>query len=210
MMDIMLSLETIGCCFHLRKKDPETEGMCWELDYHKKRWRTVSWRTYDPEYWETCNDTKPPVVNDERDDSDSRISEGDDTDIVNAFSGLTVEDAKTQTKQDARYEAASPTAVDHEADFERPLPGLVASTERRRKLLFDGVCVSNLLEDPRRLLVETTDARKLVMDGKPLLVSVVEEGHEDVAKFLLGNGAELESKVWEGNTALLRALHFGR
>jgi hypothetical protein len=196
------------------EEDPETEGMWWELDYHKKRWRTVSWRTYDPEYWETCNARKPPLENDERQDSDNRISEGEDINIVNAFSGLTVEEATTQTKQDARYESASLKAGDHVADSERPLPGLTIGTGRRRKLLFDSVCVSNMLADARTILVETTDAWKLIngkgLDGKPLLVSVVEEGHEDVAKFLLGNGAELESKDWDGNTALLRALHFGR
>jgi hypothetical protein len=197
------------------EEDPETEGMWWELDYHKKRWRTVSWRTYDPEYWETCNDTKPPLRFEERNDLESRVFEEDETDVMNAFSGLTFEDANAQIKHDTRYELASQKAVEHVADPEKPLPGLTVGSRRKRKLLFDSVCISNLLGDARKLLVDTTDAKKLVnekgpLDGKPLLLAVVEEGHEDVVKFLLDTGAELEAKDRDGNTALLRALHFGR
>ena len=197
------------------EEDPETEDMWWELDYHKKRWRTVSWGTYDPEYWETCNDTKPRLSFEERNNLESRVSEEDDTMIANAFSGLTVEDANTQTKDDTRYELASPTAVERMADPEKPPPGLTFCSERKRKLLFDSACVSNLLEDARKLLVDTMDAKKLVnrtgpLDDKPLLLAVVEEGHEDVVKFLLDAGAEVEAKDRDGNTALLRALHFGR
>lgn len=197
------------------EEDPETEDMWWELDYLQSRWRTVSWRTYDPEYWKTCNDTQRPSKYEEGHDSESRISKEDDTDIVSAFSGLAVDDAKAQIKHDTRYEPASSTTVEHSADPERPLPGPTNGAERKRKLLFDSVCVSNFLEDARKILIDTTDVAKLVneegpLDGKPLLLAVVEEGHEDVVEFLLDNGAEIESKDRDGNTALLRALHFGR
>ena len=81
--------------------------------------------------------------------------------------------------------------------------------------MFDGVCVSHLLEDARKFLVDSTDARELInekspLDGKPLLLAVVEEGHVDVIELLIYHGAELESRDRDGNTALLRALHFGR
>lgn len=134
---------------------------------------------------------------------------------MSAFSGLAVGDAKAHIKQDTRYEPASSTNVEHLVDPERPLPGPTHSTERTRKLLFNSVCVLNLLEDARKLLIDTTDIAKLIneegpLDVKPLLLAVVEEGHEDVVEFLLNNGAEMESKDRDGNTALLRALHFGR
>lgn len=71
------------------EEDPETEGMWWEVDHRNKRWRTVSWRIYDPESCESCKDTSPPLGCEEHYDSEGHISKEDDADISNAFSSLT-------------------------------------------------------------------------------------------------------------------------
>ncbi|KAK0302489.1 hypothetical protein LTR82_017854 [Friedmanniomyces endolithicus] len=200
------------------EEDPETEGMWWELDYHKKRWRTVSWRMYDPEYWESCDGTKPQIDYDTPNESGSQTSEEDETGIENAFSGLTVNDTEARIKDGARYESESPAAAGGATGSRTALSGLTVSTDRTRdklSVLFDSLCVSNLLEDARKLLLKAANVTNLVNgnglpNGKPLLLAVVEEGHEDVVEFLLNHEATLESQDWDGNTALLRALHFGR
>ena len=200
------------------EEDPETDGMWWELDHRKKRWRTVSWKVYDPEYWESCEDTKQPSDRDVRETLDSRILKDDETDIAEALSVLAVDNTNVQTKHGAQYGSGDSIAGnDAHGSTKRSieLSFNAAQTRDGLSLLFDSFCVSNSLDDARDLLAKTSDPSRFVngegsWDGKPLLLAVVEEGHEGVVKFLLNHGAELESKDWDGNTALLRALCFGR
>lgn len=109
----------------------------------------------------------------------------------------------------------TPAEAEDVVDPKKAPPNPADSAKRARKLVLDGVCVSNLLEDARKFLAASTDARELIneespLDGKPLLLAVVEEGHVDVIELLIAHGARLESRDRDGNTALLRALHFGR
>ncbi|OQN95697.1 hypothetical protein B0A48_18445 [Cryoendolithus antarcticus] len=188
--------------------DPETEGMWWEVDYHKKRWRTVSWQMYDPEHWQACHYPKPQTA----------ISVQDEMNIVDKFTGLTLADPEVRIKYKARNESASQTAAKDATILSRPPSGLTGNTEPtsdKRSKLFDSFCVSNSLEDAQKVLVEAANAKKLVngeklLNGQPLLLAVVEEGHRNVVEFLLNHGAELDSRDWNGNTALLRALGVGR
>lgn len=200
------------------EEDADTEGMWWEVDYHKKRWRTVSWKMYDPEYWEPRDGPKPQFDSDRSNELGSQTSEEDETGIENAFSSLTVNDRETRIKDGARYESESPATVRDATSSRTALSERTASTDEIRNPLFDlfdSLCLSNLLEEARKLSFKAANVKDLVNgkrlpDGKPLLLTVVEEGHEDVVEFLLNHEAMLESHDRGGNTALLRALHFER
>ena len=200
------------------QEDPETEGMWWAIDYQRTRWRTISWTTYDPEYWEDCRDPEAHTNENAQNELEVRTAVEDVTDITHALSGLTVDGPETQTNDGTRNDSESQTAVEDITDDINALSSLPVSAQRlrdQRHEMFCSLCVCNFIEEARRMLAEAADAYTLIngdmrVEDKPLLLAVVEEGHDEIVDILLQHGAALESKDGYGNTALLRALHFGR
>ncbi|WPA98331.1 uncharacterized protein RHO25_002943 [Cercospora beticola] len=184
------------------EEDPETEGMWWELEHRKKRWRTVSGKTYDPEDWASCDDTEPQSDDDASNALGTQTAEEDETGIENTFSGLIVHDTQARIEQGVQYES--------QAQLPLKMPRILGRRSERILL-----CFSNFFKNAHKLLLEAADAAYLanikgVPDDKPLLLAVVEEGHKDVVELLIDHEAELESRDRDGNTTLLRALNYGR
>ena len=200
------------------EEDPETEGMWWAIDYQRTRWRTISWRIYDSEYWENCSDPEAQTVENTQNELGVRTAAEEVTDITHALSGLTVNGPEAQIDDDMRNEPESQTALEDITD-DMSAPSIITprtpQVRDQRHEMFCSLCVCNSIEEVRRILAKTADAHTLVnrnttFGGQPLLLAVVEEGHDEIVDILLQHGAYLESKDGYGNTALLRALHFGR
>lgn len=152
--------------------DPETEGMWWELDHHWKRWRTVSWRVYDPEHWEDRDNAEAQIEYHERNELETAAE--DVTDITTAFSDLTFNDLGAQPKDDIRSESESGIAAEDIANDRRVLSSTTANADGtwdQRRLLFDSHCVCNFLQEAREGLCRGTggvlsrcDASVLIAD----------------------------------------------
>jgi len=108
---------------------------------------------------------------------------------------------------------------DDTEEITRALGGISIGSDSRKtnrlKKKLDRFCVTGDLEEARQLLLHANDSttlvnRTLLVEDKPLLLAVTENDHVDIVELLLQHGASLEARDNAGNTALLKALHYGR
>lgn len=180
------------------EEDPETEGTWWELDCEGKRWRTVAWTIYDPDY---------DVQNEETSSEDPKAEVPNDTEsITKALSGLSIDsdqremdDLKIQLEslcvnndlQEARemlHQLDGAAGLIDREIFVEDKPLLLAVTEEGH-----GDMVELLLQYGANLEARDTE-------GNTALLQALYYGRGTLAKKLISAGADTEASNDAGDT----------
>jgi len=195
----------------------------WEIDKARKRFKTIGFeeddreleKGNDEEYVDSATDESADSEENECDEWEKQ-EEGSSTDI----SQLSVRIDPTNYANDDEFAKALMEGA--KLNFERRIQKFLEQTKLPKNLLeddWDGVgfvgnCLHKQLNAAKALYAGFDTKERLILaknrQGDTVLSMVAAEGHEDVFKFLLEEGAELNTTNNKGRTPLMEAALRGR